>query len=201
MKTNIPVAILVRVSTQKQETARQLTELTHYAATKGYSVIEVCKETVSGDADADARHGLKRVEELAEAGKIRKVLVAHQFVEKIEQCGVSLYWHSQNVETLLPNGKRNPAASIMFALLAEMARSEREGLRVRIASGLAEARRQGKTLGRPTGSVLTPARFLHKHRDVARLLKAGQSIRNAAKLADKGVSTVQRVRAALPCNG
>jgi len=127
--------------------------------------------------------------------------VAHQFVEKIEQCGVSLYWHSQNVETLLPNGKRNPAASIMFALLAEMARSEREGLRVRIASGLAEARRQGKTLGRPTGSVLTPARFLHKHRDVARLLKAGQSIRNAAKLADKGVSTVQRVRAALPCNG
>ena len=213
MKTNIPVAILVRVSTQKQETARQLTELTHYAATKGYSVIEVCKETVSGDADADARHGLKRVEELAEAGKIRKVLVheisriarrnsvAHKFVEKIEQCGVSLYWHSQNVETLLPNGKRNPAASIMFALLAEMARSEREGLRVRIASGLAEARRQGKTLGRPTGSVLTPARFLHKHRDVARLLKAGQSIRNAAKLADKGVSTVQRVRAALPCNG
>jgi len=169
MKTNIPVAILVRVSTQKQETARQLTELTHYAATKGYSVIEVCKETVSGDADADARHGLKRVEELAEAGKIRKVLVheisriarrnsvAHQFVEKIEQCGVSLYWHSQNVETLLPNGKRNPAASIMFALLAEMARSEREGLRVRIASGLAEARRQGKTLGRPTGSVLAPA--------------------------------------------
>jgi DNA invertase Pin-like site-specific DNA recombinase len=122
-------------------------------------------------------------------------------VERLEQCEVSLYWHSQNIETLLPNGKRNPAASIMFALLAELARSEREVLRVRIASGLAEARRQGKTLGRPTGSVLTRAKFLHKHRDVVRLLKAGQSIRNAAKLADKGISTVQRVCAALPCNG
>jgi DNA invertase Pin-like site-specific DNA recombinase len=205
MKTNVPVAILVRVSTSKQENARQLTELTQYADSKGYSIIEVCKETISGNADADERHGLRRVEELAETGKIKKVLaheisriarrnsVAHRFVEKLEQCGVSLYWHAQSVETLLPNGKRNPAAGIMLALLAEMARSELEVLRARIVSGLAEARRAGKTLGRPVGSVLTAAKFLHKHRDVVRLLKAGQSIRNAAKLTDKGVSTVQRV--------
>src|SRR6201982_1607906 len=110
---NIPVAILVRVSTSKQETARQLAELTHYADSKGYSVVEVCKETISGNADADERHGLRRVEELAEAGKIKKVLVhevsriarrnsvAHRFVEKLEACGVSLYWHAQNIETLL----------------------------------------------------------------------------------------------------
>ncbi len=43
-----------------------------------------------------------------------------------------------------------------------------------------------------------PARkFLRKHSDVARLLKAGQSIRNAAKIAGKSLSTVQRVAAAL----
>jgi DNA invertase Pin-like site-specific DNA recombinase len=131
----------------------------------------------------------------------RRNSVTHRFVERLEQCGVSLYWHSQNIETLLPNGKRNPAAAIMLALLAEMARSELEVLRARIASGLAEARRNGKTLGRPAGSVLPPAEFLRKHRDVVRLLKAGQSIRNTAKLADKGISTVQRVRVALPCSG
>lgn len=164
---------------------------------------------MTGDADANDRHGLNRVEELAEAKKIRKVLVneisriarrnsvAHRFVEKLERCGVSVYWHAQGIETLLPNGKRNPAAGIMLALLAEMARSELEVLKARIASGLAEARRQGKKLGRPVGSVKTPARFLHDHRDVVRLLKAGQSIRNTAKLADKGVSTVQRVKGCL----
>jgi DNA invertase Pin-like site-specific DNA recombinase len=206
---NIPVAILVRVSTSKQETARQLAELTHYADSKGYSVVEVCKETISGNADADERHGLRRVEELAEAGKIKKVLVhevsrivrrnsvAHRFVETLEACGVSLYWHAQSVETLLPNGKRNPAAGIMLALLAEMARSELEVLRARIASGLREARRAGKTLGRPVGSVLAPDVFLRKHRDVVRLLRSGQSIRNAAKIAGKGVSTLQRVCAAI----
>src|SRR5882724_3594196 len=118
MKT--PVAILVRVSTSKQETARQLAELTQYAASKGYSVVEVCREVIPGSADADERHGLKRVEELSEAGKIRKVLVhevsrvarrnsvTHRFVERLEHCGVSLYWHAQQIETLLPNGKRNP---------------------------------------------------------------------------------------------
>jgi DNA invertase Pin-like site-specific DNA recombinase len=209
-KPDIPVAILIRVSTSKQETARQLAELKQYAAGKGYSVVEVCEETVNGDADVEDRHGLQRVEELAEAGQIRKVLVheisriarrnsiAHRFVEKLEQCHVSLYWHAQGIETLLPNGRRNPAAGIMLALLAEMARSELELLRARIMSGLAEARRQGKKLGRPAGTALTTEKLLQKHRDVVRLLKAGQSIRNVAKLADKGVSTVQRVKALLP---
>lgn len=204
---SVPVAILVRVSTSKQETKRQVNELKEYAASKGYSVIEVCQETISGQANDDERHGLRRVEDLAAAGKIRKVLVheisriarrnsiAHRFVEALEQHGVSLYWHAQGIETLLPNGKRNPAAGIMLALLAEMARSEHELLKARITSGLAEARRRGTKLGRPVGTRLAPIELLKKHRDVVRLLKNGHSVRNAAKIAGKGVSTVQRVRA------
>lgn len=204
---SVPVAILVRVSTSKQETNRQVNELKQYAASKGYAVVEVCQETISGQASDDDRHGLRRVEELAAAGKIRKVLVheisriarrnsvAHKFVETLEQHGVSLYWHAQGIETLLPSGKRNPAAGIMLALLAEMARSEHELLKTRIASGLAEARRRGQKLGRPAGTGLSPTELLQKHRDVVRLLKSGQSVRNAAKIAGKGVSTVQRVKA------
>lgn len=202
----VPVAILVRVSTSRQETNRQISELEHYAAAKGYTVVEVCKETVSGGAADEERLGLRRVEELARSGKIRKVLVheisrlarknsvAHRFVETLEEFGVSLYWHAQGVETLLRNGKRNPAAGIMLALLAEMARSEVEVLRERIRSGLAEARRNGVTLGRPKGTSVPIALFMHKHKDVVRLLKAGHSIRNAAKIAGKGVSTIQRVK-------
>ena len=85
----------------------------------------------------------------------------------------------------------------MLALLAEMARGEAETLRERIKSGLAEARRKGRTLGRPTGSGLDSASLLEKHKDVVRLLKDGQSVRHAAKIAGKGVSTIQRVKAAL----
>ena len=95
------------------------------------------------------------------------------------------------------NGMRNPAAGIMLALLAEMARSEVETLRARINSGLAQARANGVKLGRPKGSSLSRPAFVQKHKDVLRLLKAGQSVRNTAKIAGKSVSTVQRVAKAL----
>ena len=205
----LPVAILVRVSTLKQENDRQISELQAYAASKGFEVVEVCEEKVSGNADEIDRHGLHRAEELARAGTIKKVLVhevsrlarrnsiAHGFIETLETLGVSLYWHQQGIETLLPNGKRNPAAGIMFALLAEMARAERETLSERIRSGLEEARRKGRKLGRPEGSTASTKELLSKHADIVRKLKEGHSVRNTAKITAKGSSTVQRVKAAM----
>lgn len=204
-----PVAILVRVSTNKQETDRQVSDLTAYAEKKGYQVVEVCEETISGRAHESERTGLHRIEELAAAGRVRKVLVhevsrlarrnsiVHRFVENLEERGVSLYWHAQGVETLLENGKRNPAASIMLALLAEMARNEVETLTARIKSGLAEARRKGRKLGRPQGTGMAEEQFLAKHKDILRQLRAGQSVRNTAKITGKGMSTVQRVKATM----
>lgn len=204
-----PVAVLVRVSTLKQENDRQISELQAYADSKGFEVVEVCEEQISGNADGSERYGLHRVEELARAGAIKKVLVhevsrlarrnsvAHSFIETLDELGVSLYWHQQGIETLLPSGKRNPAAGIMFALLAEMARAERETLSERIKSGLQEARRKGRKLGRPAGTSLSGKEFLSKHSDIVRRLREGHSVRNAAKITGKGASTVQRVKAAL----
>lgn len=207
--SRIPVAILVRVSTNRQESARQISELTEYASRKAYEVVEVCEEIVSGRADESERRGLSRAKELAVTGSIRKVLVheisrlarkssiVHRFIETLEEHGVSLYWHQQGVETLLENGKRNPAASLMLAVLAESARNEIETLVERIKSGLAEARRKGKRLGRPKGSTLSSAALLERHKDIVRQLRCGQSIRHAARITTKGISTVQRVKLAL----
>jgi len=207
---SVPVAILARVSTDKQNTARQIHELHQAAVENGWEVVEVIEEAgVSGKAAPDERYGLARALVLAQRGEIKKVLVhevsrlarrnstAHKFLEELETLGVSLYWHAQRIETLLPSGKRNPAASIMFSLLAEMARSERETLVDRINSGLDKARREGKTLGRPQGSTLKKTDFLSNHKDVVKQLRAGQSIRHAAKITGKGVSTVQRVKLAI----
>jgi len=201
------VAILVRVSTEKQETDRQINELQAYADSKGYEVVEVLKETVSGRADESDRHGLIRAEELASTGKIAKVLVheisrlsrknsvTHRFIESLENYGVSLYWHSQGIETLLANGKRNPSAGIMVALLSEIARTEVETLRERIMSGLAEARKKGVKLGRPAGTKIATSELLKKHQDIVKLLKNGHSVRHTTAITEKGFSTVQRVKA------
>jgi DNA invertase Pin-like site-specific DNA recombinase len=72
-----------------------------------------------------------------------------------------------------------------------------ETLRERINSGLAEARRKGVVLGRPKGTTLAADTFVLKHKDIVRQLKAGNSVRNTAKIIGKGVSTVQRVKAAI----
>lgn len=205
----IPVAIFVRVSSLRQVTDRQASELQAYALGKGYTVVETVKEVISGRALESERDGLQRVRELVVAGVIKKVLVhevsrlarknsvTHRFVEELEDFGVSLYWHAQGLETMLPNGKRNPAACIILAMLSESARGEVELLRERIKSGLEEARRKGVRLGRPQGSTLSTAQFLENHSEVVRLLRKGHSIRNAAKISDKGISTVQRVKLAL----
>ncbi len=74
-KAKIPVVILVRVSSKKQETDRQISELVKYAESKNYEVIEICKEVITGVADESARHGLRRAEELARMGTIKKALV------------------------------------------------------------------------------------------------------------------------------
>jgi DNA invertase Pin-like site-specific DNA recombinase len=204
--TPTPVAIFLRVSTSLQNTDRQKSELLAYAETKGFKVVEVVEETISGRASANDRTGLKRVEELVESGSIKKVLVhevsriartnsiLHRFIENLEAHGCSLYWHSQSIETLLPSGKRNPAASLMISLLADLARNEVEVLRERINSGLAEARRKGVILGRPTGSKMSSESLLSRHSDIVRLLKQGHSIRHAGKITGKGFSTVQRVK-------
>jgi DNA invertase Pin-like site-specific DNA recombinase len=208
-KNPMPVAIVCRVSSSTQQTCRQIQELQEYAQAQGYEVVEVLQETISGKADQTEREGLIRCEELARTGKIKKVLVhevsriarrnsiAHKFVETMEDFGVSVYWKAQNLETLLPNGKRNPAAGIMLALMAEMARNEIEVLSMRVRSGLAQAKRNGVKLGRPVGSSIPVEMFLKKHSDIVRLLKSDHSVRNTAKITEKGFSTVQRVKAAI----
>ena len=201
--TTTPVAILVRVSSSLQETDRQVSELTTYAESKGYNIVEVLREKISGTADQNERDGLNQALELARTGKIKKVLVhevsriarrnsiAHKFVETLEDYGVSLYWAAQSIETLLPSGRRNPAAGIMLALMAEMARNELEVLKMRVRSGIEQARRSGVKLGRPLGSTDD---LLKKHQDIVRNLKNGQSVRNTGKITGKGFSTVQRVK-------
>lgn len=204
----VPVALLVRVSTVRQETERQEAELRAVAAARGWSVVEVVQEAGVSGAAKD-RPGLDRVLVLARSGAVQKVLVhevsrvarrnsaAHAFVEALTDLGVSLYWHAQGLETLLASGKPNPAAGVMFALLAEMARAERDLLRERTLSGLAAARRAGKVLGRPRGSALSDAEFLRRNADVVRLLRAGHSVRHAAAISGRSCPTVGKVRRAL----
>lgn len=83
---------------------------------------------------------------------------------------------------------------------------ETERLSERILSGLAEARRRGKQLGRPKGSVKQHQQLLSDYAGVVKDLKAGLSIRQIAAIRQVSTDTirqvstdtVQRVKKAMP---
>tara|TARA_R100000808_G_C2143491_1_gene151263 strand:+ start:780 stop:1439 length:660 start_codon:yes stop_codon:yes gene_type:complete len=211
-KNRSRAVILARVSTKMQETNRQVNELKEIAESKDWNVIKIFRETVSGAVGkpvgweiAVERKALEDVLELAKKKKIDKVLVheisriarrnsdVHRFIEKLTDYGVSLYWHQQRMETLDDRGKRDSAASIMLAIWAEMARSEREVLRERVISGIAEAKKRGVKFGRPKGKETSKA-FIKKHRDIVKLLEANNTMRYIRDHTGKSMGTIQKVR-------
>ena len=200
------VALLVRVSSADQNNERQTTELSTFAETKGYNVVEVIEETISGAKKNTERKGIQRLLQLAKNKKIRKVVIhevtrlgrdTHQVLSSLETLHsykVSVHVMNYNLETLNSDGTVNPMAQFLFTILADIGRMERITLIERTKSGLEQARKNGKVLGRPIGSTKESDSLLKEYSKVVRTLKEGHSIRNTAKICEVGVSTVQRVK-------
>lgn len=196
--------IFVRVSKKEQNYQRQLEDLRAVALSQKVEVVKEISEKISGAKDNIERDGLQELFALAKSGMIDKVLVQEvsrlgrstvevlKVLEELTQLGVSVYVQNFGIETL-KKGKRNPIAQFMFTLLAEFARLERETLRERILSGIDEARRKGKKLGRPDGTKEDKAAFLKKYPLVTRNLRLGISIRKTSKICDVSINTVRKV--------
>jgi DNA invertase Pin-like site-specific DNA recombinase len=201
-----PVAIFVRVSKNSQDYTRQISDLKELASHKGWSVLSVITEKVSGSRKNAERKGIQELLELAEQRRISKVLVSEvsrlgrktsevlQVLERLTELGVSVYVNNYNLETITHSGRPNPIAQLLFTLLAEFARLEKETLVERIHSGLEQAKRNGKTLGRKKGSVKSDKEILEKYKPVVRQLNAGKSIRDVAAICQVGTATVQKVK-------
>ncbi len=197
--------IFVRVSKREQDYQRQLEDLRVVAQTQKVEIIKEIAEKISGAKFNQERDGIKELLSLAQTRVINKVLVQEvsrlgrstvevlKVLEELTNLGVSVYVQNFGIETL-KNGKRNPIAQFMFTLLAEFARLEREALRERILSGMEEARRKGKHLGRPDGSNEDKEVFLKKYPSVARNLRLGISVRKTAKICETSVNTVRKVK-------
>ena len=196
--------IFVRVSKREQDYQRQLEDLRALAKTQNLEIVAEIAEKISGAKSNQERDGVQELLKLAQKGIIQKVLVQEvsrlgrstvevlKVLEELTSLQVSVYVQNFGFETL-KNGKRNPIAQFMFTLLAEFARMERETLRERILSGMEEARRQGKHLGRPDGSLENKETFLKKYPSVVRNLRQGISVRKTAKICDTSINTVRKV--------
>ncbi len=192
------VALYIRVSTDHQTTENQERELRDIASRSGWRIVEVYRD--HGISGAKGREGRPAFDALCKDATRRKFdmvmawsvdrlgrslqdLVA--FLSELHASGIDLFLHQQGIDTTTPAGKA------MFQMMGVFAEFERAMIRDRVNSGLARAKAQGKTLGRPK---IDPA----AETAIAEALKAGGvGIRKLAALHSVGTGTVQRIKDAL----
>lgn len=199
------VAIYSRTSTFKQSFTRQTEELSKYAVESNYEIAGIYEEVVSGYRKNSERAVLTKMLSELKENRIDKVLVweisrlgrtvseVTQTIEFFNELKVSLFIKMNSLETLI-DGKLNPMTSFMINILSSVGEMEKSIVVERMQSGRKSYIKNGGIIGRPRNSKLSTKGYLEKHKDIVKFLKQGQSIRNVAKLTDKGISTVQRVK-------
>ncbi len=190
------VGIYLRVSTSGQTVENQRQDLLRVADQRGWVIVgEYVDHGVSGSKGREDRPAFKQLAKDASGGKIDMVAawsidrigrsLQHlvEFMEELKQQGCGLYLHQQNVDSSTAAGKA------MLSMCGVFAEFERSIIVERVNAGLARARAQGKTLGRPKVDAATEAR-------IRTFRAAGNGVNKCAKLAGVGVSAVQRILAA-----
>jgi DNA invertase Pin-like site-specific DNA recombinase len=197
--------ILARVSKSSQDFERQVAELRQVATSRAYEVVEEIVSKHTGDTNNENRPDLQRLLSLASTGAMKVLLVSEvsrlgrktfeilKVLEILTEKGINIYVHNFKIDTLLSDGKRNPVGQLLFMFLSERARAEQEDRTERIISGLEQARRKGKRLGRPKGKEADKD-FLKRHKKVVASLQLGNSIRATMKVAGVAMATVQKVK-------
>lgn len=204
------VVVYARVSSRgnRQSNERQVTDLVQFAASRNYSVVKVFEEKISGRKKNQEREVLQDciefctntrnevnmllVTEISRLG--RSTLEVLKSLDELHPHRINVYIQNINLETLLPDGRVNPVASIITTILAEMAGIEWQGITDRLNSGRKLYIEKGGKLGRRIGSCKTTEQKKEEYKEVITLLKKDYSIRNVAKLTNTSISTVQRIK-------
>ena len=200
--------IYARVSStgERQNNDRQVGDLTDYANYKRYDVVKVYEEKVTGAKKNQERPVLIEAVEYCQSKQVDILLVselsrlgrnAFEILEVIKTFvdkRINLYLQKEQFTLLDESGKPSLFAPVMLATLATCAELERENIQFRLNSGRKRYIEAGGKLGRPVGSGMTKEEAALKYKQLIKELKAGTSIRKAAKLCDVSESTAKRIK-------
>jgi len=194
------VALYLRVSTNKGQTVEnQRRELRAAAERHGWRVVaEFVDKGISGAKGRDQRPALDQMLKAVarrEFNGERLDIVAAWSVDRLGRSlqdllgtlgelhakRVDLYLHQQGLDTSTPAGKA------LFQMMGVFAEFERAMIVERVNAGLARARAEGKTLGRPRVDTSV-------ERKARAMLTKGTGILKTAKVLGIGTGTVQRIK-------
>lgn len=203
------VALLVRVSTDKQDYNRQITELQEHCAKMNWDVVRIFANKVSGAKKIEERQELVDMLQYISENDIDKVCVweisrlgrstleALKIIELLNEHKVCLYIKNYNLETLDNDGKINPITSLITTILLEISQMERNTIKERMASGrdqyIAKCRATGKKMGRPSTYRKSDDTMREQYKKEISLLKQGISLRNINAITSTSIATIRKL--------
>lgn len=202
----IKVIIYARVSTSVQDYTRQLEELRDYANKMGYEVIQEFQEKISGAKSVAERNAMNELLNYINTTKINKILIYEcsrlsrraidflQLIEIFNQRKISVYIHTNGLETLLSDGSVNPIANLVLGILAQFNSMERSLIRARMKSGYNHYRSCGGTVGRKKGYRKSAEQMKEQYVEEIKLLKKGISLNNITKITGTSKNTLLKLK-------
>jgi putative DNA-invertase from lambdoid prophage Rac len=186
----VRVGVYARVSTHDQQTMPlQLAAMTDYASRRGWAIAVQIQDIGSGASVRPRREELLRAARRREIDLIlvwrldrwgRSLLDLIGSLQELTALGVGFASITEALDLTTPGGRA------MAGMLAVFAEFEREILRDRVRSGIAQARQNGKPHGRPP----TARRHAAEAKD---LLQHGISKRAIAKRLGISRTSVRRI--------
>jgi DNA invertase Pin-like site-specific DNA recombinase len=207
-QTTKSAVIYARVSSsgERQSTARQVADLTQYAAINGMAVTEIFEEHISGAVKNEERPVLCECLDYCISNKIDTLLISElsrlgrnvdEVLANVKRCKdsqLNIYFQKENISIFQPDGSKNPFLNIFISVLGTCAEMEREAIAYRLNSGLKRYKEAGGKVGRKVGSVKSKEKKQEEYARVLRNLKQGKSIRDTATICGVSISTVFRVK-------
>ena len=184
------VGLYARVSTHDQQTLPlQIHAMREYVAKRCWTIVTQMKEVGSGAAQRARRATLIAAARRREIDVVlvwrldrwgRSVADLVSTLQELQHLGVGFVSLTEALDLTTPSGRA------MAGLLAVFAQFEREILRERVCAGLANARQNGKRLGRPQTAALQTSQ-------VRKLYRAGVSKSEIARRLHIGRTSVRRI--------
>ena len=200
------VCIYARVSTSAQDYDHQLRSLREFAEKNNYDVVMEFTEKISGAKRIAERQALMELMEFVRGNAVDKILIFEcsrlsrraadflNIIEELNELGISLHILQNGLETLLPDGKVNPIASLVLGILAQFNSMERTLIRSRMEAGYENYRGKGGVVGRKVGYKKSDMQMIADYPEEIRLIRKDYSLRNISKITNTSVNTIMKLK-------
>ena len=204
------VVLLLRVSTNAQDYEYQHNTLTELCERKGWEIVKVFANKVSGAKKNEERREIVELIDHVQNNQVDRVLAteisrigrdtlqALKTIEILNEQKVNLYLANYNIETLLPTGEVNPIARLILTICLEISSYERNLIRYRMKAGYEDYLKRRKEnpelrLGRQ-GYQKSEDAYREEYSKELSLMRKGISMRNVRQLTGTSLGTLQKLK-------